>query len=913
MRESKLCEIISQAIRDKATQLRFTFSELTSLPQEIGQLSNLTRLDLPYNQLSSLPAEIGQLSNLTELDLRNNKLSSLPAEIGQLSNLTRLDLRNNQLSSLPAEIGQLSSLTTLILSGNQLTSLPAEIGQLFSLSTLILSGNQLISLPAEIGQLFSLSTLILSGNQLTSLPAEIGQLSKLTELGLRDNQLSSLPAEIGQLSKLPWLDLSGNQLTSLPTEIGQLSKLTWLELSGNQLTSLPVEIGQLTNLTTLDVQSNPIKTPPIEIVQKGVSSIKDYLRQLIAEEKDYIYEAKLLIVGEAGAGKTTLAKKIEDQSYQLKDEDSTEGIDVIQWKFPIDNDRDFRVNIWDFGGQEIYHTTHQFFLTKRSLYVLVADTRKEDTDFFYWCKIVELLSDNSPLLIVKNEKQDRHREINERQLRGQFTNFKETLATNLATNRGLTEILNNIQHYIEGLPHIGNVLPKTWIKVREILEKHRHRNYISLEEYLNICENNGFKQRKDKLQLSRYLHDLGVCLHFQEDPVLKNTVIINPEWGTDAVYKVLDNYSVIRNHGKFTKSDLEEIWNEDKYAAKQEELLHLMIKFQLCYEIPGTTGNYLAPQLLTENQPDYDWDETNNLFLRYEYEFMPKGIITRFIVVMHSEIADQNKVWKSGVILKREDTWAEIIEYYDKREIAIRVKGKNKRDFLTIVTHELDKIHNSFHRLKYNKMIPCKCETCKDSQHPHFFQFDILKEFIANNQVEIQCHKKPYQMVNVRSLFDDVAASKTTRRLEKRDKVFVSYSHKDKDILERVQTHLKVLESEGASLDLWDDTQIKAGEKWLDEIEKALSAAKVAILLISTDFLASDFIISNELPLLLKAAENDGATILPLILKPCRFSKDKNLSVFQAVNDPAKPLSKLTEYEQDEVLLKLTDRIAELK
>jgi hypothetical protein len=97
--------------------------------------------------------------------------------------------------------------------------------------------------------------------------------------------------------------------------------------------------------------------------------------------------------------------------------------------------------------------------------MLVADTRKEDTDFYYWVNVVELLSENSPLLIIKNEKQERKREINERQLRGEFTNLKETLATNLATNRGLSEILNKIKHYISNLPHVGTELPKTWIKV----------------------------------------------------------------------------------------------------------------------------------------------------------------------------------------------------------------------------------------------------------------------------------------------------------------------------------------------------------------------------------------------------------------------------------------------------------------
>ncbi len=124
-----------------------------------------------------------------------------------------------------------------------------------------------------------------------------------------------------------------------------------------------------------------------------------------------MYEAKLLIVGEEKAGKTTLANKIQNPQYQLQEnQPSTEGIDVIKWSFPLDNEREFKVNIWDFGGQEIYHATHQFFLTKRSLYTLVADTCKKDTDFYYWLNVVELLSDNSPLLIVKNEKQDCQRE-----------------------------------------------------------------------------------------------------------------------------------------------------------------------------------------------------------------------------------------------------------------------------------------------------------------------------------------------------------------------------------------------------------------------------------------------------------------------------------------------------------------------
>ena len=583
------------------------------------------------------------------------------------------------------------------------------------------------------------------------------------DLGTDDaDKLTEIPVEVFELKQLESLNLSGNQLKHLPESISQLSNLRKLYLRGNQLTNLPESITKISNLTELDLSDNPLVNPLLEIANKGIEAIRDYFDQ-VKQDSDYLYEAKLLIVGEAGAGKTTLAKKIQNPDYQLQEEDSTEGIDVITWYFPYNNQRDFRINIWDFGGQEIYHATHQFFLTKRSLYILVVDTRKEDTDFYYWLNLVELLSDNSPLLIIKNEKQDRKREINEqarslchRGLRGQFTNLEKTLATNLKTNRGLDDILTQVQHYITNLPHVGDKLPKTWKQVREVLEQDS-RDYISLEEYLQICQANGFTERKHKLQLSGYLHDLGVCLHFQDDPLLNKTIILKPEWGTAAVYKVLDNDKVRNNKGEFTKEDLAEIWHEEQYENAQDELLQLMIKFKLCYQIPNEPI-YIAPQLLTENQPEYDWDETNNLILRYTYEFMPKGIITQFIVAMHRYIWQQEYVWKSGVILEKEETKAEVIEYYGKREIKIRVAGKGKRDLLANVTWELDKIHDSYQRLQYNKLIPCNCSECRNSQYPYFYPLNTLKKFDPEKHKYIQCHKS-LEMVSISALIDNSSST----------------------------------------------------------------------------------------------------------------------------------------------------------
>jgi len=144
---------------------------------------------------------------------------------------------------------------------------------------------------------------------------------------------------------------------------------------------------------------------------------------------------------------------------------------------------------------------------------------------------------------------------------------------------------------------------------------------------------------------------------------------------------------------------------------------------------------------------------------------------------------------------------------------------------------------------------------------------------------------------------------------ENMNSIFISYSRNDSKWLDRVKLHLKVLSYENQNFEVWDDTRIKSGKKWKEEITIALNKCRIAILLISTDFLASDFIRSDELPSILKNAEKKGTIILPLIIHPSRFIKDKYLSVFQAVNDPQKPLSKLSLPEQDEILVKLTNDV----
>lgn len=683
---------------------------------------------------------------------KSAKLDEFPEEVCELINLEKLILRGNKISSIPSSVSKLSNLLELDISFNAINSLPSAIKKLKKLKVLDLRNNRLSSFPEVVLSLINLESLRLTNNKITDLPANIRQLKKIQYMYLGKNSLSTIPDEISQLSELRWLEVDHNKLNRLPENLFKLDELSHLDLSDNRFEYLPEFIAKFKKLERLSVTDNPIIIPPPEIAYRDLDAIKQYFRQLELGQ-DYLYEAKLLILGEPGAGKTSFANKIVDSGYVLREEKSTKGVDVLFWKFEFDNGKIFRVNLWDFGGQEIYHATHQFFLTKRSLYALVVDTRKEDTDFYYWLNIVELLSNNSPLLIVKNEKQDRLRELSEKQLRGQFDNIKSILATNLLNNRGLEPIRQDIKHYITQLPHIGSPLPKKWIQVRESLERSK-KNYISVEEYFSVCKKNDIVSEEDCLQLSGYLHDIGVFLHFQDDSLLKKTIILKPKWGTDAVYKVLDNKKVIRDLGRFTHEDLEKIWSSKEYSKMLSELLQLMMKFKLCYEVPQQKNVYIAPQLLTENQPDYHWNDEDNLKLRYKYDFMPKGILLQFIVVMSESIWKQN-VWKSGVVLEKEKTRSEIIEHYGKREIQIRVTGARKKEFMTIILHELDKIHKTYKRLRYDKLIPCNCVECKRKKEPYFYRLEILEKFVEDREDKIQCQVS-YEMVNVFSLVDDL-------------------------------------------------------------------------------------------------------------------------------------------------------------
>jgi Leucine-rich repeat (LRR) protein/GTPase SAR1 family protein len=792
LRSNKIAEL-PQTIGNltSLTSLDLRSNQIAIIPEAIGNLTSLTSLDLNSNQIAIIPEAIGNLTSLTSLDLRSNKIAELPQTIGNLTSLTMLSLNSNQIAIIPEAIGTLTSLTILSLYSNQIAIIPEAIGNLTSLTKLSLGSNQITIIPEAIGNLSSLTILSLYSNKIAIIPEAIGKLTSLTTLSLDNNKIAIIPEAIGKLTSLTALYLYSNKITIIPEAIGKLTSLTTLSLSNNQIAELPQTIGKLTSLTTLnlynnqiavipewfrslnnleklDLRGNPVPIPPEILRNKEPYQDPGDLQAILSfyfqtqdpKATEPLYEAKFIIVGEGEAGKTTLAKKLQDPDYALKsDEESTQGIDVIRWDFIQPNGKPFRVNIWDFGGQDIYHATHQFFLTARSLYTLVVDNRRENPNLYYWLNVVRLYSNDSPIFIVKNEKGDRNCELNERQLRSEFLQLKESLPTNLSSNRGLEKIQHFIQTHIANLPHIQLPIPKTWVKIRNVLENYaQHQNYISIEEYHNLGKRNGVKDEKERLNISQYLHDLGICLHFQKDSTLKHRVILKPSWATNAVYKVTDTPTVIQNKGRFTTTDLHTIWGDSEYAEMQDELLKLMQNFKICYPLGKDT--YIAPILLPSEEPVYPWKQPDNLLLRHEYTFMPKGILTRFIVEMHDKIeclpAPDNSqlVWKNGVILTNGSARAEVIEDYYNRNIRIRVIGFNRKVFLAVIRHEFQKIHDSYERLEYRSMIPCNCFQCKTVPDPHSYDLKDLENRLEKGKLTIECYGS-FADVKIRELIDE--------------------------------------------------------------------------------------------------------------------------------------------------------------
>lgn len=327
---------------------------------------------------------------------------------------------------------------------------------------------------------------------------------------------------------------------------------------------------------------------------------------------------------------------------------------------------------------------------------------------------------------------------------------------------------NSVQRMLSQLPHVADPRPARWKDIRDALrERAQTTNHISFAEYATICSEHSVKDETSQLVFSRYLHKLGSLLHFTDDASLHNFIILKPQWAVDAVYSVLNDNQVAKNDGYFNRDQLETIW-KDKYNFDERcKLLSLMQKenFEICY--PLSPQDFIAPQLLNAERPLFIWDEQDNLRFRFQYKFMPEGIITRLIVRLNNKLArgieGKQLIWRKGAVFTDSGCRALVQEEENRDglkiiDIAINGKVSERKYLLRQISNEIQDIHSKwFRNIKVEQMIPCICSYCINPTHkdPKFFEYQVLNRALERSKDTVQCDKE-FIDVSVKRLLEGV-------------------------------------------------------------------------------------------------------------------------------------------------------------
>jgi internalin A len=775
-----------------------------------------------------------------------------------------------------------SGVKTLSLFGLGLKSIPESIGQLVDLTGLDLSQNQLTALPKELCQLVNLMALDLSQNQLTALPKELGQLASLNRLYLYQNQLKSIPNELGQLENLEVLDLSENQLTALPKELVHLINLIGINLSQNQLASVPKELGQLTNLVELFLHENlqleipaEVLGPTWEAVSRGATAtnpqnILNYYFHLQAEVHP-LNEAKLILVGFGAVGKTSLTNRLIHKNFDPNSA-KTEGIQITQWPIRLNDSEDIKLHVWDFGGQEIMHSTHQFFLTERSLYLLVLNGRQghEDADAEYWLELIQSFGGSSPVIVVLNKIKEHPFDVNRGALQQKFPNIREFIATDCETGQGIDQLRAIIESETDALEHLRDPFPASWVTIKDRLAAMAD-NYISFEQYRAICQTDGETDYGAQDSLAVHLHSLGIALNYKDDPRLRDTHVLNPRWVTSGIYTLLNAEELAHSKGELEAACLSRTLDAQNYPSERHGfLLDLMRKFELCFRFEDDENRYLIPDLLDKQQPGEaaEFDPAECLNFRYEYPILPEGLLPRFIVRTHV-LSEHQLRWRTGVILHFEGNRALVKADPQDRCVSISVAGPgaSRRRLLAVIRSDFERIHRSF-KFKPKQLVPVPGHpnTVLPYQDLIVMEDNRLTEFpqVIDGQVV---------RLNIRDLLNGVDLEGTrqpTTTMERHNKalrLFFSYSHKDDLLREQLETHLKLLQRQGL-IQPWHDRRILPGNDWANDIDDNLNRANIILLLVSADFMASDYCYDIEMTRAMERHHNGEAHVIPIILRP---------------------------------------------
>jgi hypothetical protein len=594
-----------------------------------------------------------------------------------------------------------------------------------------LSSLGLTDIPPELFDLTDLKCVYLNGNKLSKLPSAIAKLSNLEELYIYANKLTTLPESIGALQELTHLDLFDNNLIALPKEISKLDKLRFLDISFNELALLPPELGRLENISTLDFINNPLPRSYFEALKQGLPGFKTFLLSL-SEPTRCLFEAKLLVTGEGKVGKSwaLAALRGADPHYAVGEENTTWGIDRGELKLPhpeLEGEQ-IILNTWDFGGQEIYRVTHQFFFSADAIYLLVWNPRvgPGPCRVREWLRTIALRTgsvsadnDSTPkprarVIMVATHAQDEGGAYSPDYGRARLEpDLEQMIVGEIAidSERGhnIDALRALIAHHAAALPEMGQPVNERWARARDAVLALREKSpWIDFDTFSAVCAEQGVHDLAELKSLAwTYLHSLGRAIWYgdglesgathTDEAVLANTVVLDAVWLSRAFVQVLEDEPTKKARGMLDHRRFRQIWTDHgragwfRYNPHEYEILkQVMRRFDVALPTRESEGHRsLVPQLVPVTAPSLPWRDapgapgvrTIRLSCQLDYEAI--GLAPRLIAATepwHVYESGVGLFWEGGVFLRDTASF--------RNEALIRIVGSERPRIDIVVSGE---------------------------------------------------------------------------------------------------------------------------------------------------------------------------------------------------------------------------------
>ena len=901
---------IDECRETRSAELDLSQLGLDVIPDEVFGLTWLEKLDISgvgdnIGKISDL-SPLSGLTALTSLIFNFNKVSDL-SPLSGLTALTSLSFSFNKISDL-SPINNLIALTSLSCMVNQVSDL-SPIGEFIALAELSCNSNQIIDL-SPIGKLTALEMLACGDNQISNL-SPLSALPALIWLYCNDNQISDL-SPISELTTLAVLSCNGNQvsdlkpLSSLPalshllcndnqisdlTPLCELTVLNSLFCNNNQITDLSLFYNQIITkqLKQLYIRANPIYgIPPGVLIENCATSLRNYWLDIDRGAEQH-NQLKVQLVGNGRVGKTTLANALEKKCVPDESFESTHGITLKNVSLKLeDRSESVTLQLWDFGGQEIYHSTHRLFLSDDCLYLLLwSEETEEHPDetrhpVSYWLESIHDLAPNSRIILIKNQI-DRADCLPERP--PELTNdlpgvqqIQQAVKISAFKYLGMNVLRGGIRDVINELKHkVCLTLPRSWLQVETALEALKEKNQqrtIPFAHFRQLCIKAGVN---DPTWFACYLHKTGAL--FYREGAFQNQMILDQNWAIEAVYKLFDpkGYQplVKQMQGTFKGAFTSLFWPEVD-EVEQKIYLDFMRNCGICYEPDHYQNNkdektfverqFIIPALLPDEcSAVFAWQKTDSDWqLEIKYTFLHRSIIDRIIMRMGE--AYSGTAWRNGIFCNTENGQLLLECTYSNREVSnqgqltFHLRGQHLEKLLYALRKLVQSV--SPHR-RYQEYL----------QKGSNAEYEVLLEF-----EEVDNTGDPLEEINV--------VSNTV-------KLFISYSHSDETPYRiELDKRLKAIQRKFPELQPWHDRSLLAGEKVHDKILQQLEEADIVVLLISPDFMNSDYCFSHEMEVALKQYEENKNIVIPVIIRTTADWYDFQIGEHSALPTGGKPLAK---------------------